>query len=440
MDTKRTFNQLYEFEYSEPFELALRLAIITGATALFTIQSGWIIGAVWLGIYYSLHALNFAYFRLRRHSPTKLDVIVLCILYNVVVAAYIWLPGYLLVQDSLGMQIAGATAIMGMLLWLIRRSDVLLYLMWSEVAVFGLAVTVFLFLTLPKIDSVYEQFAVAICSVGLLFYFALTLYISRTHHTRAEKASIKSAEAQKMEALGHLAGGVAHDFNNILTATMGNLELYGEITSQKERDDCVKEALLAVRRGEALVKKLLAFGRRSAGQSDSVMIADIIDSLRALSRRLLPAPIHITITAPQQDLVVHAGGEELTTALLNLIVNARDAMPGGGWLTVTIAPHKVERAKMMLDGAPIAPGHYVRFDVADNGPGMPPEVLHRVLEPFYTTKPEGEGVGLGLPLVSEFARAGGGGLTIATSPDGTCVTIYLPSEEAQELEVPATAA
>ena len=438
-DIKRSFHQLFDFEYGAPAELVLRFSIISVATALFTIETGWIIGIIWLAIYFPFHAANYVYFLTKRQNPTELDIKVASAMFLGLIVAFIWLPGFLLLQENLAMQLAGAAAILGMVLWLIRRSELSLTLLVGEIVVVALSMITFLVFAVTKIETLAEQIAVVLAGMGSVIYFALTMLMSRRHHKRAQEAALRSAEAEKMKALGHLAGGVAHDFNNVLTATIGNLELHGEVRTASDRAQCLEEALLAARSGEALVRKLLAFGREPESNEHSVALYEMLDGLQALSKRLLPAPIRLHIDAPHQDLIVPVSGQDLTTALLNLIVNARDAMPEGGTLALSISSQAIERARMMLDGAPIPPGHYVRFDVSDNGPGMPPNVLNRVLEPFFTTKPEGKGSGLGLPLVAEFARAARGGLTIATSPHGTCVSIYLPCSATQP-DVTANAA
>lgn len=440
VDTSRAFHHLYSFEYGEPLELALRFSLITGATILFTLATGWILGMIWLAIYYPLHIVNFAYFRWRWNNPTEFDVKIGSLLFLALIPAFLWLPGMLLLQESLSMQVVGAAAILGTFLWLIRRSELSLQLLIGEILVIAVCTAVLMAFALPRISTFAEQVAVAMCGVGLVIYFALTMLMTRRHHKRAEEAAHQSAEAEKMKALGHLAGGVAHDFNNVLTATIGNLELSNEVMTDAERAQCVEEALLAARSGEALVRKLMAYGRAPDATETGVELSEVLDDLKILSKRLLPAPIRLNTSATQSDLVVPVSGHALTTVLLNLVVNARDALPGRGTISVTIAAQQVRQSRMMLDGAPIKPGDYVRFDVADNGPGMPPEILRRALEPFFTTKPQGQGTGLGLPLVADFARNAGGGITIATSPEGTCVTVYLPLSECEQEPAKATAA
>ena len=437
MSTRDLFHTLFFAEYTSVYEAIARIIIIGGAVALFTWHTGWVIGVVWLSIYVTLHIVNAVYFCWRWERPTYLDLCIVCMMYMMLVAAFIWLPGYLLLQsDHLSMQLAGAAAIGGVLLWLIKRSDKPRSLLWGEIALITAAMTVLLYFALPRFDSLAEQAAVVISGYGLVCYFSLVVLMVRKQRLQGEDAMRKAAEAQKFEALGHLASGVAHDFNNILTATIGNLELYKEVQNARDRDQFVEESLLAARQGEALARKLLTYGRGTPVTRDRVLLRDMIDSLHALSRRLVPAPVQVDISVGRPDIVLGVRQEDLTTALLNLMVNARDAMPQGGRITVDVTPMELTRALTMLDGRPIAAGRYARFDVADDGPGMPADVLKHVLEPFFSTKPEGAGTGLGLPLVAEFARAAGGGLTIATSPDGTCVTFYLPYCETASIQRP----
>jgi len=236
------------------------------------------------------------------------------------------------------------------------------------------------------------------------------------------------AQAQKMEAVGQLTGGIAHDFNNLLAVIIGNLDLLraGETEDAAEMLDT---ALHAANRGAELTRRLLAFSRRQTLQPRHVDPNALVDGLTTLLKRTLGANIEVDVRLSSDVGGVIADPAQLESALLNLAVNARDAMPGGGRLTV--ATRRVELdadyASLRSD---VTPGIYEAISVTDTGAGMPADVAARAFEPFFTTKGVGKGSGLGLSMVYGFAKQSGGHASIYSEPgEGTTVTIYLPHHQ-----------
>ncbi|PXA99135.1 hybrid sensor histidine kinase/response regulator [Nostoc sp. 3335mG] len=234
-------------------------------------------------------------------------------------------------------------------------------------------------------------------------------------------------QSQKMEAMGSLTGGVAHDFNNLLTPIIGSLDMLvrkGVGTDRERR--LIAGALQSAERAKTLVQRLLAFARRQPLQPTAVDMARVIDSMTGLIGSTLGPTIAMRIDLT--DLPpAHADLNQLEMALLNLAVNARDAMPDGGTLTITARPETVVSTEI---GA-IAPGRYIRLSVGDTGFGMDEETRHRAVEPFFSTKGVGKGTGLGLSMVHGLTAQLGGGLTIDSVPGhGTVVSLWLPVSEA----------
>lgn len=241
---------------------------------------------------------------------------------------------------------------------------------------------------------------------------------------RAEEALL---QVQKLEAIGQLTGGVAHDFNNLLTVISGNLQMLQERVAHvplllKLADAAAK----AASRGAELTRNLLAFSRRQPLQPREIDIGELVHNMTDMMRRTLGESIHIE-TAIQAGLAkVAADPGQLENALLNLALNARDAMPRGGELTIKAATTLAD-AIPGEDKSDMAPGEYVMLAVSDNGSGMPPEVLKRVFEPFFTTKTTGKGSGLGLATVYGFVKQSGGHVRIYSEISrGTTVQLYLP--------------
>nr|WP_240313541.1 PAS domain S-box protein [Sphingomonas carotinifaciens] len=246
---------------------------------------------------------------------------------------------------------------------------------------------------------------------------------------KAREAALAAAQealrqSQKMEAMGSLTGGVAHDFNNLLTPIIGSLDMLMRkgVGSERERR-LIEGALQSAERAKTLVQRLLAFARRQALQPVAVDVARIVDSMAGLIGSTLGPTIAVE-TALAPDLPpARADLNQLEMALLNLAVNARDAMPDGGRLTIAAARESVRKG----DGRDVPPGHYVRLGVADTGSGMDAETVKRAIEPFFSTKGIGKGTGLGLSMVHGLTAQLGGGLTIDSAVGaGTTISLWLP--------------
>jgi nitrogen-specific signal transduction histidine kinase/ActR/RegA family two-component response regulator len=237
-------------------------------------------------------------------------------------------------------------------------------------------------------------------------------------------------QAQRLEAIGQLTGGVAHDFNNLLTVIIGNAELLAlELAADPERRGLAESTLAAARRGAELTNRLLAFARRTPLEPRVIEVHRLIDGMDGLLRPTLGEHIEIEITRDPDPWTALVDPAQLEGALLNLAINARDAMPGGGRLT--IATRNLDRVPGALAGE-LAPGRYVAICVTDTGIGMAPEILQHAFEPFFTTKPQGKGTGLGLAQLYGFARQSGGCVRLDSEEGcGTSVTLYLPATAAE---------
>ena len=242
-------------------------------------------------------------------------------------------------------------------------------------------------------------------------------------------------QAQKMEAVGQLSGGIAHDFNNLLTAIVGCADSLSE--TLKARPDLKKLAdtiIAASERGAELTRRLLAFSRRQRLEPVETDCNKLVRSMNELLRRTLREDIRIQTSLEKNLAAAFADPGQLESAILNLALNAQDAMPDGGELTITTAFMPLD--ERYRDRYPEVPrGSYVMVSVTDDGQGMPPEVLERVFEPFFTTKEVGKGSGLGLSMVYGFVKQSNGHISIYSEPGlGTTVRIYLPA--ADELSAP----
>ena len=249
-------------------------------------------------------------------------------------------------------------------------------------------------------------------------------------------------QSQKMEAIGQLTGGIAHDFNNLLQGISGSIDVIrGRLASGRTGDigHFMDSATSSAHRAAALIHRLLAFARRQSLASKMVDVNALVVSMEDLMRRTLGEHIELLVALSGDAWPVLSDENQLESALLNLAVNARDAMPGGGTLTIRTANATLDESYTRPHEG-LQPGDYTVISVSDTGVGMPPDVLARAFEPFFTTKPIGQGTGLGLSMIYGFAKQSGGHVRMHSQlGQGTEVSLYLPRQPSTDAQEPMDA-
>jgi nitrogen-specific signal transduction histidine kinase/ActR/RegA family two-component response regulator len=242
--------------------------------------------------------------------------------------------------------------------------------------------------------------------------------------------------SQKMEAIGTLAGGIAHDFNNLLAAIIGFTEIARARVQEADISSCLDKVLRAGERAKDLVSQILSFSRQRSQEFKPIQIAPVVREAVKLLRASLPTTIAINVTFDKADMVVEADPSQIHQVLMNLCANAAHAMrDGGGLLEVTLAPAVLDASNMPVH-PDLNPGEYLIIRVKDNGHGISPEIMERIFEPYFTTKNEGEGTGLGLAVIHGIVKRHGGGITLSSEVfKGTEFCVYLPLSRSA---VPAT--
>jgi len=251
-----------------------------------------------------------------------------------------------------------------------------------------------------------------------------------------EKAQEQLRQAQKMETIGQLTGGVAHDFNNLLMAVMGNLDLLRKRLPDDPRlQRLVDGALQGAERGASLTQRLLAFARQQDLRAVPVDLSGLVQGMGNLLERSLGPRVALRLDLPEGLPPARIDANQLELAILNLAINARDAMPDGGSIEIKVAKHQVQ------NDAVLKPGTYLKLSVIDTGAGMTPDILKRAIEPFFSSKPLGKGTGLGLSMVHGLVVQLGGTLELSSAVGkGSTVTMVLPiATSAPEAETPAAA-
>ena len=261
----------------------------------------------------------------------------------------------------------------------------------------------------------------------------------RTEELRRSEEALR--QSQKMEAVGQLTGGLAHDFNNLLAGISGSLDLMSLRLGQGRFTDLDKYLLAAqgsAKRAAALTHRLLAFARRQTLAPEPTDVNQLVGGMLDLVQRTVGPAIQVQFTRLPDDQPLLVDQSQLENALLNLCINARDAMPAGGHLLIAASERLIE--EQGADGFDLVPGRYLHLSVTDTGSGMTPEVAAKACEPFFTTKPLGQGTGLGLSMIYGFARQSGGQLRLrSVVGEGTTVCLYLPLYPAGRLPEPVNA-
>jgi PAS domain S-box-containing protein len=254
--------------------------------------------------------------------------------------------------------------------------------------------------------------------------------------TELKRTEEQLRQAQKMEAVGHLTGGIAHDFNNLLAVILCNLELIETSIDEKgEAPEWIQGAIAAAERGASLTQRLLAFSRKQALRPERVDAGQLVRSMHDLLSRTLGGSIEVELVTGAGLWLTCVDPSQLENSILNLAINARDAMAKGGVLTIEIANVCIDEDYALVQ-ADVEPGQYVLVTVGDTGPGMAPEILEHAFEPFFTTKDVGQGSGLGLSMVHGFVNQSGGHVRISSEQDrGTAVEIYLPRHRGDDDEL-----
>ncbi|OPK07506.1 response regulator [Pseudomonas sp. VI4.1] len=249
----------------------------------------------------------------------------------------------------------------------------------------------------------------------------------RTAQLRHNEEALR--QSQKMEAVGQLTGGIAHDFNNMLTGIIGSLELLRRRLARGRTDDLdslIDLGVTSANRAAGLTHRLLAFSRRQSLDSKPVQMNSLVVSMGELLQRSINESIQLDMQLSEQLWVAEADPNQLESALLNLVINARDAMPGGGQLVVKTRNRHLDQSFTQAHSN-LDPGDYVMLSVTDTGCGMPQSTINRAFDPFFTTKPIGQGTGLGLSMIYGFSKQSRGHVAIQSAVgSGTTVSLFLP--------------
>ena len=419
--------QLLELRTNEPVtsrNFIAQVALLCVATVV-----GWLVLdlwqlPLWFFAYYALIAAE-KYLVLR--LPTSLSragyaALLFFLMFNA--SVYCSLPIFLWHQDGDILKLGTLALVTGSTLnsfltraryasilagYLIPNASVFLFISWSVFLEFGWS---------------GEFLASAVAAGAIATYFTIGLLEAHTKERAAAETRMQLQKAQRLEVIGRLTGGISHDFNNLLSVISGSLQLLRETTDAQKRDQLIHQALVASEQGSDLTKRMLAFGQQAPLSPMVVDTVEVLENLRPLLSRLIPASVGVSIEVAPDTPPILVDPSMLQSALINLALNASAAMPNGGTLSITAK--KAKSAGDKINGIMGSNGS-VEIRVEDNGAGITADDLERIFEPFTKTREIGEGSGLGLPMVKGFVEQSGGRLELTSAAgEGTQISILLP--------------
>lgn len=354
--------------------------------------------------------------------------------------SYVWIVWYSWISPEELMRHVAIAALSGAMLNAISmRSDDILMGLTDMVLTILTAIWMVVYFFMGSGLSREDIFFAVVIGALLLFLLA-GIYDANAARNQLRRSHRTEIEQTKLQALGQLTGGVAHDFNNLLTVIIGNLDLRREVDLEREdEEELLAEVEAAARKASVLTAHLLAFSRRSPLEERVVDLQKVVEEARVLLGRLLPATHQFMVRSPSSLPPIRVDVGKLETVIVNLVMNARDAMPAGGMIVFSAAEvdfsdgRPLPASPYARTGRALEPGRYLELSVADEGAGIPVDVLPKVLEPYFTTKPVGKGSGLGLPMALGFAEQSGGTLSVESAEgQGTRVSLWFPVAEPEE--------
>ncbi|MCH2167591.1 MAG: ATP-binding protein [Oceanicola sp.] len=423
-DPEDVISTLKKADFGAPFELILRYSAIVILGSIVAITADLPVTWLWLLCYAITEGMYFLQLRQALHHPSTSNMRLALLGYMVTATTFVAFPMVCTHLDNPTLLAAAVAAQVGMVFYTFWRPRISQPIaIYDILMVFGLAVNA----AIAFWDITTDPWAHFVFTSVLLVaavYYAMTIHRNLSLYNEWEERRLRAAETMKAEALGRLVGGVAHDFNNILTVVIGNLELHKEVPPGPERDVLLEEAHEAALRAARLTGQLLAYGRKAPLTPTVASLQAHVDAVEPLLRRLLPASVALDIRIPASIQHVALDRAQFTAALLNLVSNAADALG-------------TRRGKIWIKAWPVREDSQQKefaLSVIDTAGGLPPEIEADVLEPYFTTKPIGSGSGLGLPMVNGFAEQSGGRLILQNRPgEGLAVTLILPMLSEQDV-------
>ena len=425
-EVQQIIGELYDAEYGDQIDATMRIVGATIGGLLLYLHTGWLISVLWPIAYYFAHGAQWLFLRMKLNSTDAKDALIGEVLFLAVHVSFLWLPTYLAASPDFQLSLVGMTVFIATAMYHTKRLDTSRWFVMAQIVVFGLALAFIGISQIIRAPVLIVQIGLALVFVLATFYVATAIWSARTQRVKLLNAAKQRAQEEKLTAIGRLAGGVAHDFNNALTVIKGNLELHELIQAPQERKEVLEDALRAAERAQSVVSQLLAYARKSPITKTTVDLNETLDEISALSKTLVPENIRLTTHRAGLPVLAHVDEPQLITALLNLIRNSIDAINGNGNIEIRLIKNGPKSDSDPASESGQGTSEVAFLEVEDDGQGIPDDLVNRVTDPFFTTKEVGKGTGLGLSMVKGFVEAHDGRLSIESKVSGTRITLVLP--------------
>jgi len=433
-DHIREQKALYELDFGQPAETIFRFVGTFFGAGIIYLYTGWWYSWLWAAAFTFVLGLYWLAHRHWEGRATETVVRWFHCAVLVLLILFIWLPVRMIASYDVPMSISGGTILGCAYAFMLRQLDHDLRIVITQFAILAIGSGI-------GVAAVLMEMNTPLGTVGLTFswlafngYCFQTVLIVRKDQQNARLAAERSAQSSKMEALGQMAGGVAHDFNNILTAAMGHLELAQVVDDERERNQCLDQAHASLDRAANVIRELLQFAKPASKGTTAISAGELLNRIYRICTNAVPNEVEVQFEQDLDHIVLNIEKDQFLTAVMNLVINASHAAGSSGRIVVESRTLNIREDLPDLGGNLIAPGRYVQFSVIDDGPGIPAAIRGRITEPFFTTKAEEKGTGLGLPMVHAFAQRAGGGLLLDSRPGKTQFNLLLPAQAVSSLE------
>ena len=369
----------------------------------------------------------FGFLATRKAQSSRTEYIIALYFAGLTSSAFVGVAVYMWSTQELVAQIVAYCMVQGFAFYVLTRNRALVELTILDVVPILIGAV---YASISAAQSLEHHIHPAITlgiALMILTYFLVSLFNVYDTKAKLRRAEDRTIAAERLAAVGHLTGGLAHDFNNILTAVLGQLDLYSHLTHPSEKDDCVAAAHQSATRAARLTSQLMFFARKARISAVATDLTDYLTEFAESARGMLPEGAVLHTDLPPNLPMVSVDRDKLGAVLQQLTLNARDALLGPGQLTLALEQAEEPAGRPMQGDTALVPGAYCVIRLADTGTGISPAHLPRVFEPFYTTKPKSHASGLGLPMAAGFAELSGGAIDLSSAPGaGTTVRLYLP--------------
>lgn len=408
-----------------PTEFATRLTLLCGGSFVAFIGTGAPVFLLALGIYMITVLGAYVAYSRSRNAPEGVWHKLFVVLELTCSATYVGFIAYFLLQEPMIFKIIGGAGVIAAILkGFTARSHFKIHALIERIA-FTALLYLLAYAVAHHLTSFAEQLVTYTFTTGVAIYYWIVWIKIASIREELLHMAFQDENAKRIRDIGQIAGGVAHDFNNILTVIIGNLSLYHEEPDRKERDVLVRDSQKASERASVLVSQLMSFAGQSPHVQRDIDLRILLPDLLALHPISMRSDVQTAARVPDDLWLLRADEKQLANALTSLFTNANEAMPEGGELYLEAQNYQADPER---DG--LAPGKYIEISITDNGRGIPPNLINRVFDPFYTTKEIGQGSGLGLSMARGFAQQCGGSLELRSKPGvATTATLFLPIRE-----------